>query len=160
MVDNNLDNKRLASTAIFNYWSVVSNLLKLFAFDTSIIQEISQSIYPVLTEKTLDFLDETVINTNAGARLKGSNWTKMDGQFNQIIFGLIKQTYVPVVLHELKMEEKRDQAITKYQEICLKAWRIISALRGIFELEALQEFLELAFNEQIMEMYASLGDKI
>ena len=90
MVDNNLDNKRLASTAIFNYWNVVSNLLKLFAFDTSIIQEISQSIYPVLTEKTLDFLDETVINTNAGARLKGSNWTKMDGQFNQIIFGLIK----------------------------------------------------------------------
>ena len=154
MVDNNLDQKRLYSTALFNYWAIVSNLIKLFSFDASLIQELSLTIYPILTEKTLDFLDETVINFNAGARLKGSNWTKMDGLYNQIIFGLIKQTYVPIVLSDLQVEDRRDQALENYQEICTKAWRIISCLRGVFELEALQEFLELAFNEQIMEVYA------
>ena len=38
------------------------------------------------------------------------------------------------------------ETIDKYQKVCLKAWSIIVSRKGMFELEALHEFLELAFD--------------
>jgi len=39
-----------------------------------------------------------------------------------------------------------------------KCWGIIAQLRGVFELEALNEFLHLAFDVEMMEIYANLPD--
>jgi hypothetical protein len=39
----------------------------------------------------------------------------------------------------------------RYKEVCLKCWEIIKSLKGVFEIQALQEFLELAFNEEMIE---------
>jgi len=48
-------------------------------------------------------------------------------------------------------ELNTEEGIQKYQDVCLQIWEIIKSLRGVFELQALQEFLEIAFCETIME---------
>lgn len=46
--------------------------------------------------------------------------------------------------------------IKEYHQVVQKCWEIVNSLKGVFELQALQEFLELAFVPEVLEIYVSL----
>ena len=44
------------------------------------------------------------------------------------------------------MNQQRE-TIKQYFDVCWKCWNSIKSIKGVFELRALQEFLEIVFNE-------------
>jgi len=79
--------------------------LKLFGFDAHLKDEMQMLMYPKISEKTKEYLNENMnsVSSNAqgGCRAKGMNWSHDEGLYVQIIFGLLKQTYLPLLVHQI-----------------------------------------------------------
>lgn len=52
--------------------------------------------------------------------------------------------------------DDRIKAIEEYQQVVQKSWNILKSLKGQFEIQALQEFLDVAFRAEILDIYAGL----
>lgn len=97
------------------------------------------AVYPQVSSRAIDFLYDEMTSASQGCREKGSNWTKEDGLYNQVIFGLLKKTYLPLVMHQIQSQQPKDQvsSINEYHRICKKCLDIIAQVKGVFEIEAL-----------------------
>ena len=62
---------------------------------------------------------------------------------------------LPQILDNLGWSEGI-MAIKQYQDICHKCWDNIKSLRGVFELKALKEFLEIVFDQSMMEIFLGM----
>lgn len=54
--------------------------------------------------------DSLASGAATAVRARGSNWTKHDGLFNQVIFGVIKDTYLPQVAQQICNDNFKDAA--------------------------------------------------
>lgn len=65
--------------------------------------EMVHFLFPQVAEMTRQYLAEEMSGSDsATARAKGSNWTKEEGALNAIIFGLLRETYLPLVVVKLE----------------------------------------------------------
>lgn len=151
LIDNDLTIKKLQEAVRFNYWNVMSNLIYLFNFDQELFGQVSVVLYPQIENSALEFMEDFMQGTSQGARARGSNWTRRDGQYNQVLFAVFRETYLPLVVSRVKAKlgegSSAMEPIQEYQHVTTSAWNALKALRGVFELDALHEFMDFAFNE-------------
>jgi hypothetical protein len=101
LIDNDLDGKQAQTLSKLNQWTIVGELIKIFEFDPAIQQEITLSLHPMIKDCTLKFLaDEMAISGELSnyCRVPGSNWTREDGLYNRVIFGILRRVYLPLTL--------------------------------------------------------------
>ena len=56
-------------------------------------------LYPQVSQLTQTYLhEEMAVSSDNAVRSKGSNWTKEEGMLNQVIFSLLKKTYLPLLI--------------------------------------------------------------
>ena len=160
LIDNDLTIRNLQEAVRFNYWSVLANLIYLFNFDQELFGQVSLVLYPQVATAALDFMEEFMQGASQGARTRGSNWTRRDGQYNQVIFAVIRDTYLPLLMSRIqaKLNEGSSamEPIQEYHNLTSSAWNFLKALRGVFELEALHEFLGFAFNQKVLEQLVQI----
>jgi hypothetical protein len=89
---------------------------------------------------TLDFLDAVTPN------------------YNPYVFKMLKMTYVPQVTMMVGSDDFHS-VVEDYQYAIRQCWAIIKEQKSEVVAEELLEFLEFAFNAEIMEAYQRLGEE-
>jgi hypothetical protein len=47
-------------------------------------------VYPQVSQRAIEFLNDEMSAASSGCRDKGSNWSREDALYHQVIFGLLK----------------------------------------------------------------------
>lgn len=105
LIAGDLTIKKLQSSINFNNWSIIAELLKLFSFDPQLTAEIQMAAYPGISMSARTYLDEEMFgnmkDVAGGCRHSGLCWTREQGLYNEVIYGLLKKTYLEVAMSEI-----------------------------------------------------------
>lgn len=78
-------------------WSIIGELITLLAFDEQLRNEMVTVLYPELSKKAIEHLHDNM-ESDISANTSGSNWSKVEGTMNRVIFSIIKQAYIPLFI--------------------------------------------------------------
>jgi len=132
LIDNDITLTKMQQAVFLCQWKVVSDLIKIFKLEAQAREDLLKPLYPVIAEKAADFL------------------SKSTKPYYSSLFGILKETYTPVLLERLGDAQDPRQLIKDYQGVCWQCWNIIKELQTEFDCATLQEFMELTFNGEVI----------
>ena len=62
--DNNLEPRKIANTIKFNNWAIIYELLQLFCYDQDLLLNIQMAVYPQVSQRAIDFLNDEMTTSS------------------------------------------------------------------------------------------------
>ena len=117
----------------------MADMVQVFQHDQGLKEELITVTNKRLSDKATEFLDAVTHD------------------FNDVIFRVLKMSYLPSLCINLQARDVDDQLklnyLEQFQQVVLTCWTILKSMGPYSTLDAIQSFVEFAFSPDLLSTY-------